>query len=209
MAGATEVADKLMRQAFDHADAVLKDGAVLYRGMGMSEDWLNEIASYAKSGKRYELREESFNSNTADIGLAREFALSSSKRNGTIPVIHKTYVMPGVRGIDIQAVNYYDEAEILIDRGYTRVVVAMKRNEDGTVELHSVIKPSSRKLGDGKGRVIRSKSEPDEEGWVEYTVEYPDDAHMNKVSGIAVSCRVATYTIDELAAELRAAGFIE
>lgn len=179
MQTATDQANTLIKNLFEDKRSVLANDVVLYRGISLDSSLIQKFEKDLNNGQLVEFMEASFNSNTANSSLAKVFATQSARRNNTIPVIHKTIVKKDVKGIDITELNYYDEDEILIDSGYIREIVAMKRLEDGTVELHSVMKPKPGQVGDAK---------PSSNEWKEINVHH-DDAHMNKVSGVAASYR--------------------
>lgn len=180
MQAATDQADTLIKNLFKDKRSVLANDVVLYRGIDLNADIVKDFEKRLLNNEVIEFMEASFNSNTNNPSLAKVFASQSARRNGGVPVIHKTIVKKDVKGIDITELNYYDEDEILIDSGYIREIIAMRRLEDGTVEMHSVMKPKPGQVGDAK---------PRSNDWIEINSGHPNDAHLNKVSGVAASYR--------------------
>lgn len=179
MKSATDKAQELLHKAFSDDRAVITEPIVLFRGIGLPKSDVDFIANQLQLGEHIDILEASFNSNTLEIDLAKQFAVSNAQRTGNIPIIHKTLVKKGVKGIDITDLNYYDEQEILLQNNLIRKVIAMKKQDDGVIEMTSIIEPKSDYVGD---------SQPKNE-WREINVYIPNDAHLNKVSGVAVSIR--------------------
>lgn len=179
----TDMAQGLLNRIFADERAILSKPMVLYRGMGLQKDILEHFQQKLDSGNVIDFFELSYNSNTLDVKLAEMFALSNAKRTGNMPVVHKTFVEKGVRAIDITSLNYYDEQEILLEYDLVRKVIAMKQHDNGIVELTSIIAPK-----DGGKNIGDSKSISDD--WNDINIAFPDDAHLNKVSGVCAKFKV-------------------
>lgn len=180
MAEATSTAQNLIKMLFADKRAVIQEPIVLYRGIGLPKAELDFIENDLHQGKYSDFYEAALTSNTLKRDLAEDFAISNARRTGGIPVIHKTFIKKGVRGIDITALNYYDEQEILLENDLTREIVAMQRHDNGSVELTSIISPKNKHAGD---------SDKNGNEWRDVNVCIPDDPHLNKVSGVCASIR--------------------
>lgn len=188
MKDATDKAESLIKQLFSDERAVIKEPIVLFRGVGLPQEQVSLIEKTLNKGGTPEFVEQSYNSNTLKLDLAKQFAIGAVK-HGNIPVVHKTLVKSGVKGIDITELNYYDEQEILLQNNLVRKVVSMQQDSNGVIELTSIIEPNHSYIGDSKSNQCFEQ---------EVSVYFPDDPHLNKVAGTVATLRIGTGKISDI-----------
>ncbi len=65
----------------------------------------------------------------------------------------------------------------------------MKKQDDGVIEMTSIIEPKSDYVGDSKSNQYFER---------EINVYFPDDPHLNKVAGTVATLRIGTGKLSDI-----------